>query len=102
MKGSACILYAVFCAAAFRPADAGAQQQSPATPRFERGDSVDVRGVEIFDRIVYFPASINGFGPYPFVLDTGAGEEVVQFGLADTGFAGIAARDVVIRLKKMI
>ncbi len=111
MKRSACILYAVFCAAAFRPADAGAQQQSPAVPRFERGDSVEVRDVEIFDRIVYFPASINGFGPYPFVLDTGAGDmsvldegtarsiglrstiigegggagqEVVQFGLADS------------------
>ena len=82
------------------------------SPRFERGDSVDVRGVEIFDRIVYFPVSINGCGPYPFVLDTGAGsctalderngpgpsalrstidrrrreggEEVVQFGLADS------------------
>ncbi len=101
---------------ALRPADAGAQQQVPATPRFERGDSVEVRGVEIFDRIVYFPVSINGFGPYPFVLDTGAGElsaldegtalsiglrstivgegggageEIVRFGLADSTIVSI-------------
>jgi hypothetical protein len=111
MRRSAFIIYAILYAAAFRPADAGAQQPIPAVPRFERGDSVEVRGVEIFDRIVYFPASINGFGPYPFVLDTGAGgisalddgtarsiglrstnigegggagEEIVQFGLADS------------------
>jgi len=111
MKKATILLCAILSAAALRPAIADAQQQAPATPRFERGDSVDVRGVEIFDRIVYFPVSINGFGPYPFVLDTGAGElsaldegtarsvglrstiigegggageEVVQFGLVDS------------------
>jgi hypothetical protein len=111
MKITAFILCAILSAAAFRTVDASAQEQVPATPRFERGDSVEVRGVEIFDRIVYFPVSINGFGPYPFVLDTGAGdlsaldevtarsiglrsaiigegggagEEVVQVGLADS------------------
>jgi hypothetical protein len=111
MKKAAFILYAILAAAAFRPAGAEAQQPIPAIPRFDRGDSVEVRGVEIFDRIVYFRVSINGSGPYPFVLDTGAGdlsaldegtarsiglrstiigegggagEEVVQFGLADS------------------
>jgi hypothetical protein len=98
------------------PAGMEAQQLPPAMPRFERGDSLDVRGVEMFDRIVYLPVSINGAGPYTFVLDTGAGElsaldegtakaiglrsaiigegggageEVVQFGIADSNMVSM-------------
>jgi hypothetical protein len=105
------ILCGIICAAAIDHPRAGAQQIAPAVPRFDRGDSVDVRGVDIFDRIIYVPVSINGSGPFPFVLDTGAGdlsalddgiarsiglrstivgqgggagEEAVQFGLADS------------------
>jgi|WetSurMetagenome_2_1015567.scaffolds.fasta_scaffold21275_2 hypothetical protein len=116
MKTAETVLYAFLFVAALLSAAAGAQQGSPATPSFERGDSLEVQGVEIFDRIVYLPVSINGFGPYPFVLDTGAGdlsaldeatarsaglrptivgegggagEEVVQFGLADSTIVSI-------------
>ncbi|MFA4947425.1 MAG: aspartyl protease family protein [Candidatus Krumholzibacteriia bacterium] len=111
MRITATILCAVLSVLAFHAANGSGQQPIPATPCFERADSLDVRGVEIFDRIVYVPVSINGFGPYPFVLDTGAGElsaldegtarsiglrstivgegggageEIVQFGLADS------------------
>jgi hypothetical protein len=111
MRKAAIVLWVILSVAAFRVEPALAQQPAPATPRFERGDSVEARGVEIFDRIVYLPVSINGFGPFPFVLDTGdgdltaldegmaqsiglrsaiigegggAGEEIVQFGLADS------------------
>jgi hypothetical protein len=68
------VLWAILMSMALGPAGAGAQEQLPATPRFARGDSVEVQGVEIFDRIIYLPVSVNGSGPYPFVLDTGAGE----------------------------
>lgn len=106
-----CVVLAGILSVAVVPPGAGAQQVPPATPRFERGDSVVVRDVEMFDRIIYFPVSINGTGPFPFVLDTGAGdlsaldegtalsiglrstivgqgggagEELVRFGLADS------------------
>lgn len=69
-KGIAC---ALLSASLFR-ANALAQEQAPALPKFAHGDSVAVRGVEIFDRIVYFPVTVNGKGPLTFVLDTGAGE----------------------------
>lgn len=111
MKKATILLGAVLFVSAFRPLAAGAQQLPPAIPRFERADSLVVRDVEIFDRIIYFPVSINGSGPFPFVLDTGdgdltalddgtakaialrstpigegggAGEEVVPFGFADS------------------
>jgi hypothetical protein len=111
MRKAAIVLWVILSVAALRVEPALAQQPASAIPRFERGDSVEARGVEIFDRIVYLPVSINGFGPYPFVLDTGdgdltalddgtsqsiglrstvigegggAGEEIVQFGLADS------------------
>jgi hypothetical protein len=45
----------------------------PATPRFEKGDRVEALAVDIFDRIVYLPVTLNGIGPFTFVLDTGAG-----------------------------
>jgi hypothetical protein len=60
-------------AATFFFAGASAQQQPPAVPHFERGDSVAATGVELFDRIIYLPARINGAGPFTFALDTGAG-----------------------------
>jgi hypothetical protein len=50
-----------------------AQMPPPSQPRFERGDSVVVAGTHTFDRIVYLPVRVNGAGPFPFVLDTGAG-----------------------------
>ncbi len=111
MKKATFFLGAIFFASAFGPLAALAQQLPPAVPRFERGDSLVVRDVEIFDRIIYFPVSINGSGPFPFVLDTGdgdltalddgtatsialrstpigegggAGEEAVPFGFADS------------------
>jgi hypothetical protein len=111
MKKATILLGAILIVSIVRPVGALAQQLPPAMPRFELGDSLDVRGVEIFDRIVYFPVSINGSGPFPFVLDTGdgdltaldegtaksialrstpigegggAGEEVVPFGFADS------------------
>jgi hypothetical protein len=110
------ILFGVVCAEALGPVGAGAQQPPPAVPRFDFGDSIDVRDVEMFDRIIYFPVSINGSGPFPFVLDTGAGsfsaiddgtarsigirstivgqgggagEELVQFGLSDSNTVAI-------------
>lgn len=52
---------------------AGAQTPAPAIPRFEKGHGNKGLSVDIFDRIVYLPATINGAGPYTFVLDTGAG-----------------------------
>ena len=103
--------------AALIPGPARAQMPGPAKPVFERGDSIEVRGVEIFDRIIYLPVSINGLDPLPFVLDTGdgqltaldaqvalsmglqstiigeghgAGDEVVQFGLTDSTTISIA------------
>lgn len=74
MKKSTILLGAIVLVSAFRAPASSAQQLPAATPSFERGDSAVVRDVEIFDRIVYFPVSINGAGPYPFVLDTGAGD----------------------------
>jgi hypothetical protein len=50
-----------------------AQAPPPATPRFEQGARVGPLEVDIFDRIIYLPARINGIGPFTFVLDTGAG-----------------------------
>jgi hypothetical protein len=49
------------------------QTPAPAIPRFEKGASSEGLSANIFDRIVYLPAMINGAGPFTFVLDTGAG-----------------------------
>ncbi len=63
----------VLCCATLAAAGGPAQPPPPAQPRFERGDSVVVADVRIFDRIVYLPARVNGAGPFTYVLDTGAG-----------------------------
>jgi predicted aspartyl protease len=54
-------------------AHAGAQAPPPASPQFARGDRVEALAVDIFDWIIYVPMTVNGAGPMPFVLDTGAG-----------------------------
>jgi hypothetical protein len=63
----------MICALVLYFAGAAAQQQPLAVPHFERGDSIVVSGVEIFDRIIYLPARVNGAGPFTFAFDTGAG-----------------------------
>jgi len=73
MRKGVLFLCGMIVVAAFCFADTHAQQQAPAVPRFERGDSLAVPGVEIFDRIIYLPARVNGAAPFTFVLDTGAG-----------------------------
>jgi predicted aspartyl protease len=73
MSKTALLLCGVLCIVAFLGANVQPQMQAPAEPRFERGDSVAVPGVEIFDRIIYLPVRVNGAGPFTFVLDTGAG-----------------------------
>ncbi len=111
MSRNVVIRAAILATLALHPANLVAQQLPPASPIFACGDSVEVTGVELFDRIVYIPVSVNESGPYPFVLDTGcgdltaldtgtaqsvglvstiigegggAGEELVQFGLVDS------------------
>lgn len=55
----------------------------PATPQFAHGDRAENVEADIFDRIIYLPVKINGAGPFPFVLDTGAG----TFSALDQSFA---------------
>ncbi|MCU0638776.1 MAG: aspartyl protease family protein [Candidatus Krumholzibacteria bacterium] len=116
------ILCFLGCLAA-APAAAQPALPGPPVPIFTKGDSVEVAGVEFFDRIIYLPVSINGLEPFPFVLDTGdgqltaidaglaakiglkstiigegggAGEETVSFGLTDSttvSFPGLVFRD---------
>jgi len=101
----ACAAVGAWCLVATLGASgACAQQQLPAIALFERGDSAAVKDVEIFDRIIYMPARVNGFGPFTFVLDTGAGafsaldQSVADFlGMRSTllGEGGGAGEDVV-------
>ncbi|MEJ2722958.1 MAG: retropepsin-like aspartic protease, partial [bacterium] len=62
---------------------AHAQMPSPATPQFSHGDRAENIDADIFDRIIYLPVKINGAGPFPFVIDTGAG----TFSALDQSFA---------------
>ena len=77
MRKAASRLRGVLCGAVLAIAGESAGQPPqlppPAQPRFERGDSVVVAGVQIFDRVVYLPVRVSGAGPFTFVLDTGAG-----------------------------
>ncbi len=74
MKSAAAFVCVICLSVILCGASARAQLEQPAAvPRFERGKSVEVAGMELFDRIVYLPASVNGVGPFTFVLDTGAG-----------------------------
>lgn len=112
MRKSVFVSFAIACAAVGAACvvaglgvpGARAQQQLPAIALFERGDSVVAKDVEIFDRIIYLPARVNGFGPFTFVLDTGAGafsaldQLVADFlGMRSTllGEGGGAGEDVV-------
>ena len=70
MRKAVSLFLALLSLAAFF---AGAQLPEPAIPRFEKSNGSEALSVDIFDRIVYLPATINGVGPYTFVLDTGAG-----------------------------
>lgn len=76
MQRTARISAAVICAAALCLvlAAGNLSAQARAIPRFERGDSIVVRGVQLFDRIIYMPVRVNGAGPFTFVLDTGDGQ----------------------------
>jgi len=48
-------------------------------------DSVVLASAQIFDQIVYLPMRVAGAGPFPFVLDTGAGPNTaLDSGLADS------------------
>lgn len=67
------LLCGILCVAGFANVGGQVQPPPPIHPHFERGDSVAVSGVELFDRIVYLPVRVNGAGPFTFVLDTGAG-----------------------------
>ncbi|MBN2071679.1 MAG: aspartyl protease family protein [Candidatus Krumholzibacteriota bacterium] len=105
------IIMAVFLAVAYCVDDSVGELKHQITPLFEYGDSLAVKGVEIFDNIIYFPVLVNGSAPFMFVLDTGAGnlsafdqgeadmlgvkstiigegggagEEIVSFGLTDS------------------
>ena len=71
------------------PADAPPAPPVPASP-LAPGDSAVVAGARIFDQIVYLPVRVNGVGPFPLVLDTGAGpRSILDAGLADS--LGLAA-----------
>lgn len=48
------------------------QEQKPLRPVFS-GVNTPTFAVEIFDNIIYMPVSINGQGPFSFILDTGNG-----------------------------
>lgn len=67
------LLCGILCVAGVAHVEGQVQPPPPARPHFERGDSAVVSGAELFDRIVYLPVRVNGAGPFPFVLDTGAG-----------------------------
>ncbi len=56
-----------------------------ASPPTALADSFVIEGAAIFDQIVYLPMHVAGAGPFPFVLDTGAGPtSVLDSGLADS------------------
>jgi len=62
-----------------------APASASAAPPPNPGDSLVITGAAIFDQIVYLPVRVNEAGPYPFVLDTGAGPtSVLDSGLADS------------------
>lgn len=65
----------ILCVTSICAPGAGAQgpDLAPAVPQFASGDRVEGVAVEIFDRIIYLPVTIDGKGPFTFVLDTGAG-----------------------------
>ena len=73
-KAAAAWLVGIFVLALFACAAIAQMEQPPPVPRFERGAGSVTAGAEIFDRIVYVPATVNGAGPFTFVLDTGAGQ----------------------------
>lgn len=86
MSKRSIIALAGACAAVVWAAAASAQlEQGPAVPAFAQADSIVVQGAEFFDRIVYVPVTINGRGPFPYVLDTGAGQiSAVDQAVADS------------------
>jgi len=86
MRTATSILCIVLCSAAICSGTTKAQfQQGPAAPRFEREGGIEVKGGEIFDRIVYLPVTLNGAGPFAFILDTGAGSiSAVDQSVADS------------------
>jgi len=86
MSRALACLSALFASLSLFAACAAAQVgQTPAAPRFERGGSVEADGAEIFDRILYLPVTLNGRGPFMFVLDTGAGAmSAVDYSVAES------------------
>jgi hypothetical protein len=76
MRGSTALGLFVVGLAVFLIASAGAQappMPGPAKPAFERGNAVEALPVDIFDRIIYLPVTIDGRAKLTYALDTGAG-----------------------------
>lgn len=77
--------------AAGTPAAAPPQEAASPAP-LALGDSLPIDGACIFDQVVYLPVRVGSAGPYPFVLDTGAGStSALDSGLADSLGLGAAS-----------
>ncbi len=74
MKRIVAVFLAVFNLVPLVPSIAGAQGLGRTVPRFANGNGIEGLAADMFENIVYLPVTINGEGPFTFVLDTGAGD----------------------------